>query len=76
MSSARHPTPADLHSGGALGVTASTEDPIVEDVRRVRDTLAKAHGNDIRAIASALREQQREHAELVVRREPKRLQTS
>jgi hypothetical protein len=54
-------------------VTQASADPIVEDVHRVREELARAHGNDLRAIVSALRDQQRERPELVIRREPKRL---
>jgi hypothetical protein len=52
-------------------VNPSDDDPIVEEIHRIRAAIAMAHGNDIRAIAEALREEQQEHRELVVSRQPK-----
>jgi hypothetical protein len=53
-------------------VTSSSEDPIVEEIHRVREAIAGAHGNDIRAIMAALRAEQSKHVGLLVSREPKR----
>jgi hypothetical protein len=52
-------------------MTPAEDDPIVEEVHRVREAIAAAHGNDIRAIVAALRAEQGDHAELVVSREPR-----
>jgi hypothetical protein len=54
-------------------VTSSAEDPIVEEIHKVREAIAGAYGNDIRAIMAALRDEQRKHAGLLVSREPKRV---
>lgn len=35
-------------------------DPIVEEVRRIRDALAKEHGYDVKAIVRVLQQQEAE----------------
>jgi len=41
-------------------------DPIVEEVRRVRQEYAKRLNYDLRAIAAELRKQEQEHSERLV----------
>ncbi len=42
-------------------------DPIVEEVRRIRDRIAKEHDYDIKAIVAALQRQEAEGGRNVVR---------
>jgi hypothetical protein len=42
------------------------DDPIIEEVRRVRQEYAKRHNYDLRAIAADLRKQEQEHPERLV----------
>ena len=48
------------------------KDPIVEEVRRVREEHAARFGNDLRAIVEDLRQQQARSGRKVVSRPPKR----
>jgi hypothetical protein len=48
-------------------------DPIVEEVRAVREALAKEHGYDIKAIMRALQRQEAGSGRRVVFLQPKRL---
>lgn len=48
-------------------------DPVIEEVRAVRDAYAKEHGYDIRTIVEALRREQAENGRQVVSLKPKRL---
>ncbi len=42
------------------------DDPIVEEVRRIRDEYAKQFDYDLRAMADDLREREQEHPERLV----------
>jgi hypothetical protein len=44
MSLARTATPDDLHAGGSTEVTSPPSDPIVDEVRAIRDAYAKSLG--------------------------------
>jgi hypothetical protein len=48
------------------------EDPIVEEVRRIRETLAAKYNFDIKAICDAARKRQRKSGHKVVSFAPKR----
>jgi len=48
------------------------DDPIVAEIRRLRDEYAQRFGYDLDAICRDLREQQERGARRVVKREPKR----
>jgi hypothetical protein len=48
-------------------------DPIIEEVRSIRDAYAKEHGYDIKAIVAALRREEAESGREVVSLPPKRL---
>jgi hypothetical protein len=48
-------------------------DPIVEEVRRIRDAIAKEHGYDIRAIVSTFQRQEAESGRALVALPAKRL---
>ena len=47
------------------------EDPIVEEVRRIREELAAQEGNDLRRIAAAARRRQGQSGRKVVRLPPR-----
>ncbi len=47
-------------------------DAIIEELHRVREDMGKAHGFDVRRIAVAIRQHERENPESVVRESPKR----
>lgn len=49
------------------------EDPIVEEVRRVRQEYAKRFNYDLRAIAADLRQHEQQHPERLVSFPPKSL---
>ena len=67
-------TPNDLHTGGAVGMTSTDiADPIVEEVRAIRDAYAKSLNYDLAAIVADLQARQAEHAHLVVNLPPKRI---
>jgi hypothetical protein len=46
-------------------------DPVVEEVRRVRQAYAEQFGFDLRALADDLRKKERKHPELLVSLAPK-----
>jgi len=46
-------------------------DPIVEEVRRIREAIAREHGNDIQAIVRALQRQEAESGRELVALPPK-----
>jgi hypothetical protein len=48
------------------------DDPIVAEIRRIRRTVAKEHGNNIRRIAEALRIQEQESDRKLLDPGPKR----
>jgi len=48
-------------------------DPIVEEVRAVREALAKEHGYDVKAIVRSLQRQEAGSGRRVVSLQPKRL---
>lgn len=48
-------------------------DPIVEEIHRVRDVIAKAHDFNLDAIVADMQSRQGAHGNLLVRREPKRI---
>ena len=73
MSSARPPTAPDLHAGGIGGMTHLEHDPIVDEIHRIRESIAKSHGNDLNAIVADMQSRQGAHGSLLVRREPKRV---
>jgi hypothetical protein len=50
-----------------------TSDPVVEELRRIRDALAKEHGYDIRAIVKALQSAEKSSGRQLVALPPKRL---
>jgi hypothetical protein len=50
------------------------KDPIVEEVRRVRERHAAAYGYDLKAICKALKEEQRRGGRKVVSLRPKKPQ--
>ena len=47
------------------------DDPIVEEVRRIRERYAGRFGFDLRAMAEDLRKKEQEHPELLVSFPPK-----
>ena len=63
-------TPDDLHSSGATGVDPTVSDPIVDEVRAIRDAYAKSLGYDLSAIVADLRSRQAQHPELLVSLSP------
>jgi hypothetical protein len=50
-----------------------TQDPILEEVRSIRDAFAKEHGYDVKAIVAALQREEAESGREVVSLPPKRL---
>ena len=50
-----------------------TQDPILEEVRSVREAFAKEHGYDVKAIVAALQREEAESGREVVSLPPKRL---
>jgi len=47
-------------------------DPIIEELHRVREDIAKAHDFDVRRIAAAIRQHEDENPDGVIRESPKR----
>ncbi len=45
-------------------------DPIVEEVRKARDELAREAGYDLRRLAARLQESQKRHGDKLVKRPP------
>jgi hypothetical protein len=54
-------------------MTSAVRDPIVDDVRRIRDEIASAHGYDLKSIISTFQADQTKHGSLLVSRQPKKL---
>lgn len=50
----------------------SWNDPIVEEVRKVRNRIAAEHGYDIRAIGRYYQEKQKQESRKIVTRAPRR----
>ena len=48
-------------------------DPILEEVRSIRDAFAKEHGYEVKAIVSALQQEEAESGRKVISLPPKRL---
>jgi len=48
-------------------------DPIVEEVRAIRDAFAKEHGYNVKAIVRALQKEEAESGRRLVSLQPKRL---
>jgi hypothetical protein len=71
MSLARTATPDDLHAGGITEVTSPLSDPIVDEVRAIRDAYAKSLGYDPAAIVADLRSRQAQHPQNVVSLPPR-----
>ena len=63
--------PGDLHSRRAYGGLEMLNDPIVEEVRRIRQEYAKQFDYDVRAIAEDLRRREQRHPERLVSFPPK-----
>ena len=63
----------DLHAGRTYGKLAQMwEDPIVEEVRRIRQEHAAALNHDLRKIYDDLKEQERQSGKAFVAFPPKR----
>lgn len=73
MSLPRPATSDHLHSRGVAALDAQTSDPIVDEVRAIRDEYAKSLGYDLAAIVADLRSRQEQHPERVVSLAPKRV---
>ena len=50
-----------------------TRDTVVEETRRIRDRLAKAHGYDVRKIARALQQEEAKSGRKLVKLPAKKL---
>lgn len=74
MSSNRPAASDHLHPRGTAGVGLPTSDPIVDEVRTVRDAYARSLGYDLAAIVADLRSRQQRHPERVVSLPSKRLE--
>lgn len=48
-------------------------DPIIDEVRAIRDAYAKEHGYDVKAIVAALQQEEAKSGRQVVSLSPKRL---
>jgi hypothetical protein len=53
--------------------TEAWTDPIVEDIRRVREELAREAGYDVKKLGAQLQESQKRHGAKLVTRTPQRL---
>ena len=71
MSNSCPPAAADLHTRGIGGLTPQDQDPIVEEIHRIRENIAKSHGYDLNAIVADMQSRQAAHGSLLVRRDPK-----
>lgn len=76
MSLPQSPAADDLHSGRTPSVEVSESDPIVAEVRAIRDEYAKSFGYDLAAIVADLRAREERHPERVVSLSPKRIKKS
>lgn len=50
-----------------------TRDPIIEEVRSIRDAYAKEHSYDVKAIVAALQQEEAKSGRRVISLPPKRL---
>ena len=50
-----------------------TRDPIIEEVRSIRDAYAREHGYDVKAIVAALQQEEAKSGRRVISLPPKRL---
>ena len=66
MSMARSTPPDDLHPGGDTAVIPTVPDPIVNEVRAIREAYAESLGNDPAAIIADLCSRQAHHPLLLV----------
>jgi len=48
------------------------DDPIVKEVRDIREQLAAEHGNDLRALCKYLQEREQQESRKLVTRKPRR----
>jgi hypothetical protein len=71
MSNSRPPAAADLHTRGVGGMTPLDQDPVVEEIHRIRENIAQSHGYDLDAIVADMQSRQIAHGTQLVRREPK-----
>jgi hypothetical protein len=63
----------ELYVSEAVLAEAGAGDPIVDEVRAIRDEYAKSLGYDLEAIVADLRSRQEQHPERVVSLPPKRV---
>jgi hypothetical protein len=49
------------------------QDPIIEEIRAIRDEFAKEHGYDVKAIVAALQREEAESGLQVISLPPKRI---
>jgi hypothetical protein len=73
MSEPRTGTTNDLHPRGVAPIATSELDPILAEVRAIREEYAESLGNDMRAIVNDLRKREAAHPELMVTLEPRRV---
>ena len=66
MSMARSTPPDDLHPGGDTPVNPTASDPIVDEVRAIREAYAESLGNDPEAIVADLCSRQAKHSQRLV----------
>lgn len=66
MSMARSTPPVDLHPGGDTPVIPTVSDPIVDEVRAIREAYAESLGNDPVAIVADLCSRQAQHPQRLV----------
>jgi hypothetical protein len=67
MSLTRPATPDDLHPGGIADVMqGALSDPIVDEVRAIREAYAESLGNDPDAIVADLCSRQAQHPQRLV----------
>jgi hypothetical protein len=71
MSLARSAAPDDLHPGGTAGVSQAVSDPIVDEVRAIRDAYAESLGYDPSAIVADLCSRQGQHLNRLVSLPPR-----
>jgi hypothetical protein len=72
MSLARSAGPDDLHPGGTAGVSQEAVfDPIVDEVRAIRDAYAESLGYDPSAIVADLCSRQGQHLNRLVSLPPR-----
>ncbi len=55
-----------LHTGRIVWRIATFRDPIIDEVRRIRETEAAKHGFDVKAILAASKKRQRRSKHKVV----------